>query len=165
MNKNKYIVLLSAVIFVSSVFILYKNSYNDQRNVYIALFKQFQSSTNLEKVAFSSVVSTCNAQPSHFKEASELLFNSFYTANNIKEKSTDFSIYSSLINVIKNPVPEINTKVNLQHDLISVSRIGFNIKKTEALVCAQSTRAEHLYFFKKIDNKWGIFKLKVIGIS
>ena len=153
---------------VIAVVIIIYNKSDDERNVYTAFFTQYESSFNMKDVAFLSTVSTCGIEASNTYEAEKSLIQGFKLANNSTAKPANISIYSSMVNVVKwNATNELHgmshTTSHGKYTIVSLSRIGFNKEKNEALICVETPHSTFVSLFKKENtNNWAYYK-NIIG--
>ena len=170
--KNKIVLVVLLLLLVISVGTITRNYLDNERNVYIAFFKQLEFVPDMKDVAFMNVISTCSASPEDIKEASEELFTGFMKANDKNTELYDMSIFSSMINVVTSQdarkYKEMPNVVNMKSEknIVQISRVGFNNKKTQALLCVMTNFSASLYMFKKLNSsEWELQKYRNIWIS
>ena len=174
-KKNDIAIIFTLVsLVIIATYIFYINYYDNERNVYISFFSQFDYEPIVKDAAFMSVVSYCGAQPSHIDEASNTLFENFYAANSENSLPANISKFSSMVNVVgwkdtlrlhKANSPNI-ARINSEKYIVHMSRIGFDKEKKAALMCIETRSSSSLYLFKKVDSRgWEIDKSRVIWVT
>ena len=173
-NKSKFILILLLLLSVGVIFTIAHNYYNDERNVYIAFFSQFDLVPNMKDVVFISSTTNCDSKKIHIKEASESLFNNFINANNNTEPY-DITPFSSMVNVVSwketkllhnSTTPPQLYNLKLEKEVVEISRIGFNEIKDKALFCVRAKHLANIYLYKKTDNKtWKLVKYRNLWVS
>jgi len=171
-KKSKFVLVFSVLLVVIAVFSIVHNYQDNERNVYIAFFKQFESVPNMKDVAFMSILSTCRASPNNIKEASESLFSGFVEANGEQAKLYDISIFSSMVNVVAwhdtKKYKEMPNVLNMKSEknILQISQIGFNKEKNQALICMVSNHSASIVMFKKLNStEWELYKDSNIWIT
>lgn len=129
--KSKIVLLVLLLLFAISAGTITRNYLDNERNVYIAFFKQFEFVPDMKDVAFMNVLSTCSVSPEDIKEASEDLFAGFMKANDKNAELYDLSIFSSMINVVAiqdaKKYREMPNVANMKSEkyIVQISRVGF----------------------------------------
>ena len=174
MKKKKDIAIVSGtlVLLVLAFSVIYKNYYNDERNIYIAFFKQFEHHSHKKDAVFISVVTDCNIKPTSIEDAS--LLNGLYAANSENEKPADITKYSSMVNVVgwKDTISfnatskESAAYINTGKNIIQISQIGFNGAKDKSILCIKTTHSAHYSTFKKNnESKWVLVESKMLWVQ
>ena len=161
MMKNKIVLVVLLFVVAISVVIITRNYLDNERNVYIAFFKQFERQPDMKNVAFMSVITTCSISPNNIKKAPGNLINNFKKANDKNAELYDLSIFSSMVNVVgwqdtkryKDMPNTLNVKSG--KSIILISQLGFNDEKNQALLCINAGDTSFIYVFKKTNtSQW-----------